>query len=190
VGTLAARAERQCYQEQLTATLLQASLVVNPESFGGPLVDIRGRVVGMLVPPPLASTQGTTYALPIDLALNLYEALKVTESRRSPWLGVSVLELATARRRASSDSPRIDLPSTGVYIDDVFEPSPASRAGIRVGDSLVAIDGQRLLSVLDFQKWLYLAGIGHEVSLELHRAGETLVKRVQVEERPASATTR
>ena len=190
VGTLAARAERQCYQEQLTATLLQASLVVNPESFGGPLVDIRGRVVGMLVPPPLASAQGTTFALPIDLALNLFEALKVTESRRSPWLGVSVLELATARRRAGSESARIDLPSTGVFIDDVFEPSPASRAGIRVGDSLVAIDGQRLLSVLDFQKWLYLAGIGHEVSLELHRAGETLVKRVQVEERPASATTR
>ena len=191
VGTLAARAERQCYQEQLGATLLQASLVVPPESFGGPLVDIRGRVVGMLVPPPLAPTQATTYALPIDLALNLYEALKVTESRRSPWLGVSVLELATARRRAASDpAKRPDLPPTGVYIDDVFEPSPASRAGIRVGDSLVAIDGQRLLSVLDFQKWLYLAGIGREVALELHRDGETVVKRVEVEERPASATTR
>ena len=192
VGTLAARADRQCYQEQLTATLLQASLSVHPGSYGGPLVDIRGRVVGMIVPPPpMIAAHATEYALPIDLALNLYEALKVTESRRSPWLGVSVLELASARRHpgASREAPP-DLPPTGVYIDDVFDPSPASRAGIRVGDTLVAIDGKRLLSVLDFQKWLYLSGIGRSVSLDVYRGGETLSKRATIEERPQAATNR
>ncbi len=195
VGTLAARADRQCYQEQLTATLLQASLRVHPESYGGPLLDIRGRVVGMLIPPPpmvdLASHAATEYALPIDLALNLYEALRVAETRHSPWLGVSVLELATARRRPGvpAGGPP-DLPSTGVFIDDVFDPSPASRADIRVGDTLTAIDGNRLLSVLDFQKWLYLSGIGRGVALEIYRAGTTLRKQATIEERPKNATNR
>ena len=50
VGTLAAGPQRQCYQEDLAGTLMQASLTVHPEAYGGPLVDIRGRVVGMTVP--------------------------------------------------------------------------------------------------------------------------------------------
>ncbi len=82
------------------------------------------------------------------------------------------------------------IPRTGVYIDDVFDPSPASRAGIRVGDSLVSLDGNRLFSVLDFQKWLYLSGIGRTVELEIFREQKTLEKRVKIEERPESVTTR
>jgi len=47
-----------------------------------------------------------------------------------------------------------------------------------------------LFSVLDFQKWLYLSGIGRKVRLEIFRNGETLFKDVTVEERPREATTR
>jgi serine protease Do len=193
VGTLAATAQRACYQEQLTATLLQASLAVPREAYGGPLVDIRGRVVGMLVPPPGAGAlapRGVEYALPIGLAMNVGHALAVSESRRSPWLGCSVLELATIHKRArDAGTPPPRLPRTGVCIDNVFEPSPASRAGIRVGDCLVSIDGNRLLSVLDFQKWLYLSGIGRTVRLEVFRDGSTRTLDVPIEARPSTATT-
>jgi S1-C subfamily serine protease/mono/diheme cytochrome c family protein len=191
VGTLAAPASRQCYQEDLTGTLLQATVSVHREAYGGPLVDIHGRVVGMTVPPPGAVElvpRASEFGLPINLAMNIYEALKLAESRRSPWLGFSVLELAAVHRRGGTDAPA-DLPRTGVYIDDLFEPSPAARAGVRVGDSLVAIDGNRLFSVLDFQKWLYLSGIGRTIELEIYRDGKTLRKKVTVEERPANATT-
>jgi len=192
VGTLAAQPQRQCYQEDLTGTLMQASLTVHPEAYGGPLVDIRGRVVGMTVPAAGGELlpRATELALPIALAMNIYKALKIAESRSSPWLGFSVLELAAATRRGANPAPPLDLPPTGVYIDDLFDPGPASRAGIRVGDSLVAIDGHRLFSVLDFQKWLYLSGIGRTIELEIHRDGKTLKKKVMVEERPASATIR
>ncbi len=193
VGTLAANAQRACYQEQLTATLLQASLAVHREAYGGPLVDIRGRVVGMLLPPPggvALAPRGVEYALPIGLAMNVGHALAVSESRRSPWLGCSVLELATIHKKArDAGTPPPRLPRTGVCIDDVFDPSPASRAGIRVGDCLVSIDGNRLLSVLDFQKWLYLSGIGRKVRLEVFRDGSTRTLDVAIEARPSTATT-
>ena len=78
-------------------------------------------------------------------------------------------------------------PRTGVVIDDVFDPSPAVRAGVRVGDVLTAIDDHRILSVADFQKWLYLSGIGKQVELELSRAGETLELPIVIEERPQAA---
>lgn len=192
VGTLAAPPQRQCYQEDMTGTLMQAALNVHQEAYGGPLVDIRGRVVGMTVPRPGSTDvlpRAAEFGLPINLAMNIYQALRVAESRHSPWLGFSVLELAAVHRRQGT-GPRPDLPRTGVYIDDLFQPSPASRADIRVGDSVVAIDGNRLFSVLDFQKWLYLSGIGRTIELEIYREGKTIEKKLTVEERPASATTR
>ena len=194
VGMLAAQPERQCYQDQLTGTLLQASLTVPPEAYGGPLVNIHGEVVGMTVPHPAGrdptAARASEFALPIDLALNIYEALRVAESRRSPWLGFAVIEIAGVHRRQAGEEHRPVLSRTGVYLDNVFNPSPASRADIRVGDCLVSIDGNRLFSVLDFQKWLYLSGIGRKVHLEIFRNGETLFKDVTVEERPPEATTR
>jgi S1-C subfamily serine protease len=196
VGTLAALPEQQCYQAELSRTLLQTSVAVPPQSHGGPLVDIRGRVIGLTVPAPpgrdLVEPAGprSAYALPIGLALNIYEALKVAESDRSPWIGVSVLDLPGARRRLGTKAESIEFPRTGVYVDDVFEPSPATAAGIRPGDFLVAMGPHRVLSVADFQKWLYLGGIGSPLELELLRDGRVLKVRVTIEARPAAATTR
>ena len=100
------------------------------------------------------------HVLPVNLVLNLYEALKVAQSTRSPWIGVSVLELPALRRKLGAEAHGVAIPQTGVYIDDVFDPSPASRAGVRPGDFLLALGGHPLLSVGDFQTWLYVLGIG------------------------------
>ena len=65
--------------------------MIPERALGGPVVDIQGRVVGLSVgeprgaaPPPGRAANG--YVLPINLVLNLYEALKVAHSTRSPWL--------------------------------------------------------------------------------------------------------
>jgi S1-C subfamily serine protease len=179
-GTIAARPERDCYQEHRTSTLLQSSAVLAPEGYGGPLVDLRGEVVGLTVPGP-----GGASALPMNLVGTLYRALKVKESSRSPWIGISVLDLSAALRRRLPSAPL-----TGIYIDDVFEPSPASRAGIRAGDVLTRMDDHRIFAVSDFQRWLYLLGIDASVRLEIFREGKTLLLDIPIEQRPPSATMR
>jgi S1-C subfamily serine protease/mono/diheme cytochrome c family protein len=216
VGTLSSGPERQCYQEELTATLMQTSLGIPAGGYGGPLTNIEGEVVGVMVPAPGAelpelvhTTRSLEFALPIDLAMAIYEPLKLRESRKSPWLGFSVLELGAARPRLPEASPggeptatgsvrrrrlrsslRSQFPRLGVYIDDVFEPSPAAAAGVRIGDILLSIDGNILVSVGEFQRWLYLSGIGRTIELEIFRDGQTLEKRVTVEERPKAARPR
>jgi serine protease Do len=198
VGTLSSRAERQCYQEELSATLMQASLGIPVGGYGGPLLNIEGAVVGMLIPGPGADRAASVtpsptvaFALPMDLAMAIYEPLKVKESRKSPWLGISVLELRAVREgRGRPTSGGVALPPGGVTIDDVFEPSPAAAADVRVGDVLLSIDGNRLFSVGDFQKWLYLSGIGRSIALEIYRDGKKLEKRITIEERPAAAVPR
>jgi serine protease Do len=197
VGTVSSRPDRQCYQEERSATLLRASLGVSAGAYGGPLLNIEGEVVGMMISGPgadlaplVAPSAPLDFALPINLAMAIYEPLKVKESRRSPWLGFSVLELRTARRLRSGSSGGAGLPASGVYIDDVFAPSPAAAADIRIGDTLISIDGNRLGSVGAFQKWLYLSGIGRTIRLEIFRDGKTIQKRVTVEERPEAALPR
>ncbi len=112
----------------------------------------------------------------------------MSQSHRSPWLGISVLEPALVRRRPEAAS--VTIPPTGVYIDDVFDPSPASRAGVRPGDFLLALSGHELRSVGDFQTWLYELGIGTEVKLRLLRDGAPLEIVASIEVRPESARPR
>ncbi len=55
---------------------------------------------------------------------------------------------------------------------------------------MISIDGNRLPSVGEFQKWLYLSGIGRTITLEILRDGQILEKRVTVEKRPEAAVPR
>ena len=191
VGLVAMPPLRQCYQAQLTATRLQTSLGVGSGGLGGPVVDILGHVVGMSVRQETAVGEPpVTGVLPINLVLNLFEALKVARSNRSPWIGISVLELPVARRRLAGHVPAVVVPTTGVYIDDVFDPSPAHKAGIRPGDFLLGLGGHRVLAVGDFQTWLYVAGVDAKVDLDIVRDGRPLTIPVTVEARPPSASTR
>lgn len=195
VGTIASQPQRQCYQEDLSATLLQSSVDVSEGGYGGPLVNIEGEVVGMMVPRPglapgPAPAGAPALALPIELAMTIFEPLKTTESRVSPWLGIAVLELAAARQQAGRTGQAVSLPRTGVYIDGVFEPGPAAAAGIRVGDTLVAADGRKLMSPYAFQKWLYLSGVGRKVTVEIYRDGETLERSITVQQRPTAVVPR
>lgn len=208
VGIVAAPPARQCYQQEISATRLQSSLVIPERARGGPVVDIQGRVVGLSVGEPRvaagataaggASSSGATSAganpaghvLPINLVLNLYEALKIAHSTRSPWIGVSVLELDRVAAARDPEKPAPALPVNGVGIDDVFVPSPAAAAGVRTGDFLVELGGHPVQSVADFQKWMYVNGIGKKVELGLLRDGKPLRVSVTIEPRPPEATTR
>src|SRR5690606_22837511 len=125
--------------------------------------------------------------LPINLVLNLFEALKVAHSTRSPWIGISVLELDRVgqRQRDAKEKPVAPLPVNGIGIDDVFVPSPAAAAGVKPGDFLVELGGRPIQSVGDFQKWMYVHGIGATVELGLLRDGQPLRVTVTIEPRPA-----
>lgn len=192
VGVMSSEPTRQCYQENLTSTLVQSSMRIHPEAYGGPMTNIRGEVVGVLVPPPgiqpLKDAPAATFALPINVAMGIYKSLLVKQSTVSPWLGFAVLEIPVARTRLAAAGVTRTLAPTGVYIDDLFTPSPAAAGDVRVGDCLVALDGRRLLSVLDFQQALYLAGVGRRVALDLVRDGQPLRKQLTVERRPPTAT--
>lgn len=194
-GEVAGLNTRQCYQESLTSTMFRARLPIPDGSLGGPVVfSDTGEVVALFTGfKPVAEAghieaKGETHLLPIHLCFNIYDSIKQKRSLKSPWTGFSVRPLNEAEVRFF---PTARTHRGGIAIEHVWPDSPASRLGLREGDILVQFSYNRILSVADFQKWLYMYGVGHPVKLMILRNGtEYLVADYTIEERPAAARPR
>lgn len=192
-GMLVAKPSRDCYQELMNATYMQATMFVHPGAYGGPLVGLDGKVVGMLAPLQVEGgiATGSAWALPSKLLVGLYESIRAAGTTQSPWLGFSVMsrsELVAARGLAAYQ--QMAKPPHGILLENVFAPSPAAAAGLQVGDFLTHFDGVEIHAPVEFQRQLYLAGVGRTVTLRCFRQGATMERQLVIEKRPAAATTR
>lgn len=195
-GLLVAKPSRDCYQELLSATYMQATMTVTPGAFGGPLVDLDGKVVGILselrVEGGVAqASHGSAWALPSKILQGLYESIRAAGTTQSPWLGIAVMsrtELAT--QIGLQKYQAMKKPPHGILLENVFAPSPAQTAGLQPGDFLTHFGDVEIHVPVDFQRQLYLAGVGREVTLRFFRAGETFTKQLAIEARPAAAKPR
>lgn len=189
---------RDCYQDLLSQFYMQVGMVAHPQAYGGPLLDVHGKVAGIIAPRQIApgvwaesQRLGIEFALPAKIVSGLYEAIRHVRSFRSPWLGFAVMsrpELAKARGMAAYKA--MQKPRGGILIENVYEPSQAATVGLRPNDWLVTFDETRIFTPVDFQRQLYLAGIGTKVRIEIFRAGETMWRELVIEERPAAARPR
>ena len=188
-GFVAYQPTRECYQDDLGATYLQTSVIVPDGALGGPIVNLRGEVIGVSARrmglDSLAKAPGAGYALPSNIANAVFQGMLIKESKESPWIGISVLQLDDALRRKLGDAKL-----TGIYIDNVFDPSPASAAGIRVGDVLQSLEGGAIANVYDFQRLLYHSGAGARVKLGTVRNKKPRDVTLTIAGRPFDATTR
>jgi serine protease Do len=170
-------------------------MAVSAGSIGGALANPAGEVIGIIVPPPSLDPlerpvplPDVTYAMQVDTALGVAEALKQKRSNDSPWLGFSVLSAAELKARMRDDAAFAALakPARGIYVDDLYDPSPASRAGVKRGDWVVEINGRPIAAVVDFQQALYYFS-GTTVPVKLFRDGQDVTVMSMIERRPAEA---
>ncbi|MBL8755787.1 MAG: trypsin-like peptidase domain-containing protein [Planctomycetes bacterium] len=193
LGLLVAKPSRDCYQEMMNATYMQATMVVHPGAFGGPLVGLDGTVVGLLHPLQVegGTTLGSAWALPSKLLVGLYESIRAAGTERSPWLGFSVMSRTEiAKVHGLQAFQKMVKPPHGILLENVFQPSPAAAAGLQVGDFLTHFAGVEIHAPVEFQRQLYLAGVGRTVTLQFFRAGTTFTKDLAIEARPAAAKPR
>jgi serine protease Do len=191
-GFVSFQPTRECYQDDLSATYLQTSAPVGDGSLGGPVVNLRGEVIGVSArlgrPGATGGTApatGSGHALPSNIANAILQSLLIRENKESPWLGISVLALTEATRTRLGGHA-----AGGIEIDNVFDPSPASTAGILVGDILHSLAGEPIATVYDFQRLLYHHGPGSRVLLGIVRGGKPLEVAATIARRPPEATTR
>ncbi len=198
MGTFITRPSRDCYQDTLSAFFLQTAMTVPPEVYGGPLLNARGEVIAVLAPvsatPGVNATTpryGIEYAMPSKIVEGLYRSIRQVKTFRSPWLGFSVMSRAEiAAQRGVEAFNALSKPKDGILIENVFRPSPAADVGILPGDFLVGFDTYKVTTPVDFQRYMYLAGVGKTVKLELFRAGEVVRVELAITPRPPEAVPR
>jgi len=149
---------------------IQTDAAINIGNSGGPLVNLDGQVIGINTLKALSS-DGISFALPIDLAKEVIRQLRQHGRVVRPFLGLKLLTLTPAlaeelRRRSSSGFPP-DV-NEGVCVPQVLPGGPAERGGLRAGDVIVAIDGQPVRSTREI---LDLLGnrVGHAIEFTVIR---------------------
>ncbi|MGZ0657502.1 S1C family serine protease [Coraliomargarita sp. W4R72] len=189
-GHLLSLNSKECYQESLTATMFAAEIEIPDSGMGGPVFDDTGLVIGMFTgyhPPEIegdgaADETEVTHILPIFLAFNIYDSIKQRQSLASPWTGFSVRPLnAEERQQFPVAHGKF---TAGIAFEYIWKNSPAESMGLRVGDILLRFAYYPIHSPADFQKWLYMYGVGRTVKLFILRDGEILEKEYTIEERP------
>ena len=121
--------------------IIQIDAAVNPGNSGGPLVNIKGQVVGVntAIQSETGTFAGIGFAVPSDTVKREIDDLIETGTYEHPWLGVSALDVTL------SIADAIDLENPqGVLVIEVVDGSPAEIAGLRGSDETAIVDGQEI----------------------------------------------
>lgn len=156
---------------------IQTDVAVNPGNSGGPLFNLRGEVVGInsQIYSRNGGYQGISFAIPIDLAMNVQQQLVADGHVTRGWLGVSIQGMDSSL----ADSFGLDQPS-GALVAQVSPDSPAEDAGVEPGDVILSFNGQ---AVSDSSLLPPLVGAtppGDKVEMEVLRNGKRKTLKVKI----------
>jgi len=178
--------------------MIQTDAAINPGNSGGPLLDSRGRVIGVntLLYSQTGTSAGVGFAIPVNLVKRVVPALISQGYYEHAWLGVSGISL---NRRVAEAA---DLPYTrGALVETVMPDSPAEKAGLRGGthavevpgylepvliggDIITAFDGYPINSFDDLISRLENASPGQTVTLTVMRDDKPMRIKVTLGRRP------
>ncbi|HOC60972.1 MAG TPA: DegQ family serine endoprotease [Smithellaceae bacterium] len=156
---------------------IQTDASINPGNSGGPLYNMEGKVVGINTA-IVAQGQGIGFAIPINMAKSILNDLKNKGKVTRGWLGISVQDI--------SDDIASNLNhknKTGALVSDVFKDDPADKAGIKIGDIIIEVDGKPIKDTHDLLLTIAGRQVGQKMKLKAIRDGKEMTFQVIVAER-------
>jgi serine protease Do len=162
--------------------LIQTDAAINHGNSGGPLVNLKGEVVGIntAIRTSRGSYEGIGFAVPASRAKRVAADLAAHGSVRRSYLGVSIGSAAPAV------TERLERPGA-VVINDVSPGSPAEKAALKRGDVILTLAGKPVLGVGALQSAIEFAPVGEPLVLTVDREGATVELKVVPEALPAGA---
>lgn len=159
---------------------IQTDAPINPGSSGGPLVDAQGRVVGIntLILSQGGGNEGLGFAAPSNIVKTVYEQLKEHGRVRRGSIGAVVQSITAVMARA------LELPQeSGAIVADVDPDGTAGKAGLKVGDIVLSLDGKAIENGRQLDVNLYRRAAGDVAQLDVLRGSERLRLPVAIGER-------
>ena len=160
---------------------IQTDVPINPGNSGGPLFNMQGEVVGInsQIYSRSGGYQGVSFAIPIDVAMEVVAQLKSGGKVSRGWLGVVIQEMtADLAESFGLDRPR------GALVSQVQEDSPAARAGLRASDVILMFGGKPVENSGDLPRMVGMAKPGAKIPLQVWRSGKAQELHVVLGELP------
>lgn len=147
---------------------IQTDASINPGNSGGPLFNLKGEVIGINTA-IINFAQGIGFAIPSNMANQVVTQLKTGGKVIRGWLGVGIQPLTPklGEKFGVKDGK-------GILVNEVFEGNPADVAGIKPGDIITSVGGERLESPNQLSRVVAGFGPGEEVQVQIIRDGQSL----------------
>ena len=157
-------------------SLIQVDAAVNMGNSGGPLVDLDGRLVGIntAIASPTGAFAGYAFSIPESIVTKFVEDVRKYGEVRHVVLGVNIMNMNSqlAEEFANGDT-------RGVIVGGVYANGPADRAGIRVYDIILSVNGRRVNTVTELQGEISRLTPGDTADVVVFRSGREERVRVQ-----------
>lgn len=166
----------QLYSEKLD-DVIQVDAAINPGNSGGPLFDSSGRVVGVNVAVS-QNGQSIGFALPINLVKRSVDNFRKTGEFDRPYLGVSY-------KMISKQLAEINRLPVGAYVEGVIEGGSAAKGGVKKGDIILEIDGEKIgeEDTLLIAEVVNRKKIGDKILIKYFREGKNLESEILLEKK-------
>ncbi|MFO7592944.1 MAG: DegQ family serine endoprotease [Pseudomonadota bacterium] len=161
---------------------IQTDVAINPGNSGGPLFNLDGEVVGInsQIYSRTGGFMGLSFAIPIDVAMDVAGQIKEQGYVSRGWLGVLIQDVT----RDLAESFDMERPY-GALVAQVVEDSPAAKAGLEVGDIIIEFNGEEVTDSSDLPPLVGRARANSDAKLKLLRNGKVRSLKVHIAELPA-----
>ncbi|AFY70426.1 HtrA2 peptidase [Thalassoporum mexicanum PCC 7367] len=163
---------------------IQTDAAINPGNSGGPLLNQNGEVIGIntAIRP---DAQGIGFAIPIDKAVAIETKLAQGKTISHPYIGVSMVTVTPdliADLERDPNAPRIEPGTEGVFVTRVMRDSPAAIAGLKLGDVITRIKGQKVTNTGQVQKLVENSRVNQPLRIVVKRGSSNLTLTVKPQE--------
>lgn len=170
---------------------MQSDAAINPGNSGGPLVDSRGRLIGINTAIVGDSFRGVSFAIPSSIAKTVYERIKETGQVQRGWLGVALAEVPMDAEVPMNIVAGTDLQARGALVAGIAgSDSPAAQSGITPGDIVLQIDDVIVQDMGHLMREVANLTVGQTASLRVLRDQQHLTMDVIIGIRPPEAWAR
>ncbi|MCI5142858.1 MAG: DegQ family serine endoprotease, partial [Candidatus Electrothrix sp. ATG1] len=161
---------------------IQTDAAINPGNSGGPLLNIHGTAVGIntAIFSRSGGYMGIGFAIPINMAKSVEKQLRSNGKVTRGWLGLVIQDM----NDDLAQSFGVDK-AEGILVAEVTKGSPAEKAGVKQGDILLSLNGDKLNDATDLRNRVAMTAPGSQVKLRIVRDGRKKNIRVVIEEQPA-----